>query len=138
MYEAIIELGYTPGLEANPDSEGAIQSGAGVIPEPIASALSEATNQHKPLFVQFTAEWCIACRALEETTLNNPEVVAALSEYVVVKIDTDVSVEASAYFEVVGMPTLLVLDAEGMELTRLVGQIGPDALVSELQSLLVE
>lgn len=138
MYEAITDLGYTPGLDTLPSSQESTSATAGEIPEPVASALIEATIQQKLLFVECYAEWCIACKALEETTFSNPEVQAVLDDYLVLKMDTDVGIEASSYFRVVGMPTLLVLDAEGKEITRLVGMIEPDNLVSVLQELLVE
>lgn len=138
MYEVITNLGYSPGLDALPSDQENTLSTPSEIPEPVASALIEATNQQKLLFVEFYAEWCIACKALEETTFSNPEVKAVLDDYLVLKIDTDIGIEASSHFRVVGMPTLLVLDAEGKEINRLVGMIEPEDLVSVLQELLVE
>jgi len=138
MYESITNLGYTPGLDVTTRGQEVTPTRSGKIPEPIASALNEAISHQKLLFVEFYAQWCIACRALEETTFSNPDVKAVLDEYLIEKIDTDVSVEASTYFEVVGMPTLLVLDADGKEITRLVGQVGPEELVTILQNLLVK
>ncbi|MEZ5489294.1 MAG: thioredoxin family protein [Gammaproteobacteria bacterium] len=138
MYEAITNLGYTPGLDTLPSDQERTPTTAGKIPEPVASALIEANSQQKLLFLEFYAEWCIACKALEETTFSNPEVQAILDDYLVLKIDTDVGIEASSHFRVVGMPTLLVLDAEGKEITRLVGMIESESLVSVLQGLLVE
>ena len=138
MYESITQLGFTPGREEISSSLTDSASPTGEIPEPISSGLAQANSQEKPLFVQFTAEWCIACRALEQTTFNDPSVIEALENYFILKVDTDVSVEASTYFEVVGMPTLLILDNEGLERERLVGQIGPEQLSDILESLLVE
>lgn len=138
MVEAIRSLGYTPRLatpgttsvDADPASNA-----TGEIPEPIRSALQSAAAAQKYLFVKFTAPWCIACKALEQTTLDNAAVQSVLEQFLVLEVDTDTSPLSAAWYGVVGMPTLLVLDWQGVEMFRSVGPIAAATLASVLNDL---
>lgn len=82
----------------------------------------------KPVMLDFYADWCTSCKIMEAGTLKNPQVQAALSHFVVLKIDvTANSVENKkilAYFNVVAPPTFLFYNAEGrpMKSEVLVGE----------------
>lgn len=134
MYSAITDLGYNPGIEERriTDSD---RNESGVIPEPISSSLAAASNSGKFLLIDFYAEWCIACKALDEETLQTTVVKEALENYSFLKVDTDLHEQAASFYDVVGMPTLLVLDSEGLEVYRLVGLIEPEELSSILDEL---
>ncbi|GJL67194.1 MAG: hypothetical protein NPIRA05_21650 [Nitrospirales bacterium] len=137
MYEAILELGYRPGIE-DLDAGESEPNSRGNIPEPIASALTAANDSGKHIFIDFFAEWCIACKALEENALNTEVVQEALEAYITLKIDTDEYAEAARFYRVVGMPTLLVVDSAGEEIYRSVGLIEPEDLAQELNELVIE
>lgn len=137
MYEAILELGYSPGIEEL--GTGETESGSsGSIPEPIASALTEAVDGGKLIFIDFYAEWCIACKVLEENALNNSAVQEALESYIELKVDTDAYADAARHYKVVGMPTLLVVDSAGEEIYRSVGLIEPEELSANLSQLAIK
>lgn len=137
MYEAILELGYSPGIEELGIGETDSDS-SGSIPESIASALTEAVNGDKLIFIDFFAEWCIACKVLEENALNNSAVQQVLESYVVLKVDTDAYADAARFYNVVGMPTLLVVDSAGEEIYRSVGLIEPEELSAKLSQLTIK
>lgn len=136
MYEAIESLGYSPGLEppVAPDSQSSGTSSE----SPMHAALIQAADEDKLVFVDFFAEWCIACKALEELVLAEDAVQTALEEYVFVKIDTDKYADVATEYQVVGMPTLLVLNANGDELYRSVGQVQATDLAEKLTQLAAE
>ena len=106
---------------------------SGPLPEPIASLLKETD---KPLLVDFYAEWCGACKLMESTTLKDPTLLKTLKRFHFIKIDADVYPEVVRYFNVVGMPTYIVLNKSGEELYRQVGPIDAknfdEALTSRL------
>lgn len=137
MYEAILELGYSPGIEEF-DTDETESGSSGSIPEPIASALTEAVDDGKLIFIDFFAEWCIACKVLEENALNNSAVQEVLESYIVLKVDTDAYADAARYYKVVGMPTLLVVDSAGEEIYRSVGLIEPEELSAKLSQLAIK
>lgn len=45
--------------------------------------------QGQPVFVDFTADWCITCKVNERTVLERPPVLAAFAQYKVVKLKAD-------------------------------------------------
>jgi len=137
MYEVILELGYRPGIE-DLDTAGSASGFSGDTPEPIASALVEAVAGGKLVFIDYFAEWCIACKALEENVLSDSTVQQVLEYYVVLKVDTDKYVEAAKYYKVVGMPTLLVLNSAGEEIYRSVGLVEPEELSERLSQLAIK
>lgn len=135
MYTAILELGYSPQLASENVSSGDASAASGEVPQPIAEALIQARSEGKLLFIDFFAPWCIACKALDEQTLNSEEVQSALADYIFVKVDTDQFPESAMYYEVVGMPTLLILDANGHEKFRSIGSISAANLAEKLEGL---
>lgn len=136
MYEAIRELGYSPGLQApeSSDTSSADESES----SPIDSALSAALQTDKLVLVDFSAEWCAACKVLEAQVFSDASVIEALQNYVFVEVDTDTFPESSKTYNVVGMPTLVVLSASGEELYRNVGLITPEEFSRKLNELTVK
>ena len=43
----------------------------------------------RPVFVDYTAAWCVTCQVNKKTTLNNPEVLAALAQKNVLLLRAD-------------------------------------------------
>ena len=91
---------YKTALVTNqPSSSGnAEASGGGVTMEigtskkPLKNyeeAVKAATQQNKPIFIDFTGHVCVNCRLMEASTLIAPEVLAELKNYVVVELNTD-------------------------------------------------
>ena len=135
MYSAILDLGYVPRLASEKVSNADTQVANGEVPQPIADALIQARAMSKILLVDFFAEWCLACKALDEQTLSSEKVQSALAGYIFVKVNTDQFPQSAVYYDVVGMPTLLVLDAQGNEAFRSVGSISAADLSKTLESL---
>ena len=136
MYSVILELGYTPRLSVENNSEQAESLDSADAPKLIADALLLAQTENKQVFIDFYADWCIACKALEQQTLSSAEVQAALEHYLVLKIDTDAFPNSGVYLGVVAMPTIVVLNPTGKEIFRSVGPITSASLSSALNKLL--
>lgn len=103
-----------------------------------AAAFTKAEAEKKPVFVDFSASWCLPCLEMERRTFNQPEVEKFLSEnFVSLKVDctveTPVCREMIRRYQVVGWPTYLVLDAQGKVQAAVVGKIfGPEEFISFL------
>jgi thioredoxin 1 len=98
-----------------------------------ATALDEAiaatTTHDRTLVVDFTAEWCPPCRALEPIL---HDLAAELADtHDVVTVDVDARPELAARFRVLGFPTLLLF-RDGEVVHRLVGCKGKAHLREEL------
>ncbi len=80
----------------------------------LESALAQAGQENKPVFIDFWASWCKSCHAMEKTTFNQPVVKERLKKYVRLKFnaETPKDPEEKAIldnFGVLGLPTCLVL-----------------------------
>ena len=91
------------------------------------------------IFVDFTAQWCLPCKMMEEKTFIHPEVMDVLrNEFVAVQYDIQASYGASLRNEyaIQSLPTILVLHPDGTELKRLQGSMSASELLTELYSVL--
>lgn len=78
------------------------------------AALAEARRDGKRVVVDFTADWCPPCIAMQHDVWPDPEVARAVArDYVPVLIDTDRDGVTTERFGVRGIPTVLVLDDTG-------------------------
>ena len=51
-------------------------------------AIAEASAEQLPLMVDFTADWCLPCKTLEEEVFQAPAVAAVLrSDFVLLRVD---------------------------------------------------
>ncbi|HPT47852.1 MAG TPA: protein-disulfide reductase DsbD, partial [Candidatus Rifleibacterium sp.] len=109
----------------------------------LQTALAEAASTGKPLFLDFRADWCTVCRDLELNVFPQPAIRTLLERMTPVKIDAtspdDTKVNALLKkYGIVGLPTLLILQANGNEILslRTVGYISPDQLEKKLRAAL--
>lgn len=110
-------------------------------PAAFDSAIAAARDQGRPVLVSFTADWCTVCKSNERTVLNAPEITARLARASIVVADvTESNAETDALmrrFDVVGPPTLLLIDPEsGREIdgTRSIGTIATAAFEKTLRA----
>lgn len=85
--------------------------------EPEALALAKAEG--RPVIIDFWADWCTACKELDVVAWADPRVREEAERFVAVKVDgTDDSTAfqaLTAKYGVVGMPTVVFIDAKGRE-----------------------
>ena len=53
------------------------------------TAVAESLSQQKPVFVDFTAAWCVTCQVNKRTTLSDPDVLADLAKHNVTLLRAD-------------------------------------------------
>ena len=80
----------------------------------LAAALERAEREGKPVLIDFWATWCKNCLTMDTTTLEDPNVIAALDHYVKVKfqaedLDAEPAKTVMARFKAVGLPTYVIL-----------------------------
>jgi thiol:disulfide interchange protein DsbD len=97
-------------------------------------ALALAKAERRPVILDFWAEWCTACKELDHTAWSDPRVREAATRFVAVKVDgTDETPEfqaLTAKYGIVGMPTVIFIDAQGREVpVRITGAIGADEML---------
>jgi thiol:disulfide interchange protein DsbD len=82
-----------------------------------------ASSEHRPLIVDFGAEWCGACKELTSHTFSDEKVRSEAGRFVAVRVDAtnedDPQVNAAKdKYRVVGLPTVVVMDSRGQEKIR--------------------
>lgn len=85
------------------------------------AALRKARLGKKNILVNFCTTWSGPCLFLEERTFNDAEVVALTDEYICLKLDGDLERKFIKQFDIQSYPTLLILDAKGKELSKVIG-----------------
>ncbi len=99
----------------------------------INQAMQEAKNTNKSIFVDFYADWCSYCREMDEVTYTDPQVKEKLTQnYVLLKVDVDENPELSSKYQAYGLPTMLILDSNGNEVTRISGFQSPEQLLTHI------
>ncbi|MFS2159920.1 protein-disulfide reductase DsbD [Pseudomonas sp. Pseusp122] len=101
-------------------------------------ALTEAKNIGQPLLLDFYADWCISCKVLEHDVLPDPQVVALLKGYRLIRFDmTESNAEQRALldrYQLFGPPALVFYSKNGNEQAsiRIVGEIDVQGLAERL------
>ena len=77
-----------------------------------------AAQQHKPILIDFWADWCSACKELDATTFQDARVFEIIEKKTVpTQLDfTDMAEDKKAIllkYNVLGLPSLVFLDAKG-------------------------
>lgn len=80
----------------------------------ICDGLATAKAQDKLVFIDMWATWCKNCLVMDQTTLKDPAVVAALEDYVKVKyqaedLNASPTYEVAKRFGAVGLPAYAIL-----------------------------
>jgi thiol:disulfide interchange protein DsbD len=114
---------------------GAKEEHAGWLEQDLEGALAKAKAEHKVVLVDIYAEWCAQCKELDEKTWPDPAVKQWLAQNAVaIRIDTDARrKDLAAKLQIRSYPTVLLLDAEGRELRRLLGFEKPETMKAWLE-----
>lgn len=94
-------------------------------------AIEQGKKLNRPILVDVYADWCAACFELDEKTWPDEAVRAYIrSHYVAIRIDMDkIRPDLAKRYQVIGYPTVLVLDSEGREIKRSLGYQSPRAML---------
>lgn len=99
----------------------------------LEDALEMAQTEKKPVLVDFHAVWCGPCKMLDSSTFSDDEVKQAMSAFIPVKVDIDEQPSLANKHKVRSVPTIMVLQADGSEVTQSLGFIEAGAMVQFLK-----
>ncbi len=100
-----------------------------------------AENKGKRVMVDFYADWCTACKELEEKTFSDETVKTAMDEYVLVQVDVtandDAATAITKKYGIFGPPAILFFDEKGQQIedAGIVGFKEPKEFLTHLGSI---
>lgn len=103
--------------------------------------LAEAKMGHKLVMLDFYADWCTACHAMEHFVFSHSSVQDELAGFIVLRVDvthnTPFDQAILKRFNVVAPPTILFFNANGEELgaDRIIGEVNARDFVSHVMKI---
>ncbi|MFO0666079.1 MAG: cytochrome c biogenesis protein CcdA [Polyangiaceae bacterium] len=102
--------------------------------------LAQALAEKKPVLVDFGASWCTACKELEHETWPDAAVRREATRFVTITIDAtdddDKKIQdLKKKYKVVGLPTVVLLDASGKEASRFTEFVKPDRMAEAMKKV---
>jgi thiol:disulfide interchange protein DsbD len=103
----------------------------GVIPESINNA---------GIIIDFYADWCIPCKELDAFTFSDARVIEASKNFYTFKADMtkSLSPEVAALrekYNIIGVPTVLIIDSNGNEVRRITGFVNADEFYEMIRNI---
>ena len=98
----------------------------------LPDALKKARESKKAVFAYFFVRGSEFCQQFEEGVLTDKAVVDAAQEFVCVRLDAGRQLDDAHRLDVRGAPTILVLDAQGNEMSRVAGLVEKAKLLERL------
>lgn len=98
----------------------------------------------KPVLIDFYADWCAACNALDRNTFSDRRVATLAGDFVMVRVDLSRYSHAHdalrKRFNITGLPTVVFVRADGTVLDDLksVGFLGPSDMAKRMKAALGE
>ncbi len=105
----------------------------------LRDALARSADADTPVLVDFFAEWCVACKVMEDTTLSDPRVLDAMGDYDLYRVDiTEINQENQnimADYDIFGLPSFVFFAPDGEEVpeSRVLGEMDSERFLKHLE-----
>ncbi|WP_137925048.1 protein-disulfide reductase DsbD [Cupriavidus sp. 2SB] len=106
----------------------------------LEARLAQAAGDHRPVMLDFYADWCTSCKEMERFTFADSSVKNKLQRFVLLRADVTANSqedrELLRRFGIFGPPSAIFYDADGkLKAERVVGYKSASAFLSTLQRI---
>lgn len=108
--------------------------------QPLTDALAASARANRPVLVDFFAEWCVACKVMEDTTLADAQVLDAMEGFDLYRVDiteiNDENQKIMADYDIFGLPSFVFFDPDGNEVpnARVLGEMNAERFLKHLNN----
>jgi len=107
----------------------------------VYGGIDSARVSHKPVIIDFYADWCASCKELDLKTFSDSSVKKELSRFVRIRADftkeTSAAKKLAGEYSIRGLPVMEFYSSDGkiLEEKRLTGFVRADALLEHLKAI---
>lgn len=106
-------------------------------------AIKEAVDNRKPVILDFYADWCSPCRALDKKVFADPDVVEMSHKFVTIRVDLTTEHpdqdELQKRYKIKGVPTIVFINRKGViESERIESFVDSDVVLKRMKRLVEE
>ena len=80
------------------------------LPDFVREQVQQASDQAKPILLDFGASWCGPCRLMDKQVLPHPVVAAELDNWILIKVDRDRYPQLAESLRIHGLPAYLTVE----------------------------
>lgn len=100
----------------------------------------QSINGNEKMIIDFYADWCIPCKELDALTFSDSRVINKLKEFGTYKVDmtqtmSDETETMRNKFNIIGMPTVIIINSNGKETERLTGYVTADEFLEMIEKV---
>lgn len=106
---------------------------------PFEDVLKEAKRINKPIFLNFTADWCVHCQKMEKEAFSDLNIAQKLnSEVIAYKVNADDldGKRLSKHFNISEFPSYLIINPSSKVIGKIKGYWKPAQFYSELKKVM--
>ncbi len=101
-------------------------------------ALLEAQKEHKLVFMNVYATWCVPCKMMMKNTLTTEKVGSVFNkDFVNISVNAEKGegIELVKRYQITGHPIMFVIDSQGKVVKRILGYMDSDQLLAQVKGL---
>jgi thiol:disulfide interchange protein DsbD len=103
------------------------------------AAYESSLKSNEKMVIDFYADWCIPCKELDALTFSDKRVIDEMERFTNYKVDmtkmTDENENLRKRFNVIGMPTVLIIDSQGKEIHRITGFVNAEEFLGYIRGI---